>query len=92
VDDGRYAETRARRLAERGWGDAAIRTDLEGRGIDAGLVGHVLAALDPEAARAAAHAERRGGGVRAARWLAGRGFDPEALEGVIADAGGTALP
>jgi regulatory protein len=92
VDDGRFAGARARLLADRGWGDAAIRVDLAERGVDPGLVEDALATLEPEAERAATHAGRRGGGARAARWLVARGFDPDSLEGVIADGGGRALP
>lgn len=92
VDDERFAARRAQALADRGWGDAAIRVDLEGHGIEPDLVGQALAALATEQERAADLAERRGGGVRAARWLAARGFDADVLEGVIAKEGGTALP
>jgi regulatory protein len=92
VDDERFAARRARALAERGWGDAAIRVDLERRDVAAELVEQALATLDPEPERAAALVERRGGGVRAVRWLAARGFDADVLDGVIANEGGTALP
>ncbi|HEY2935673.1 MAG TPA: RecX family transcriptional regulator [Gaiellaceae bacterium] len=92
VDDERFAARRAQALADRGWGDAAIRVDLEGRDVATELVEQALSTLEPERERAAALAERRGGGVRAARWLAARGFDADALEGVIANEGGAALP
>jgi regulatory protein len=92
VDDGRFADARAHALAARGWGDAAIRQDLERRGIPEELVESAVASLEPERYRAAAHAARRGGGARAARWLASRGFDEDALDAAIANEGGSALP
>jgi regulatory protein len=85
VDDERFARDRAATLAERGWGDVAIRTDLEARGVAGELVEDAVSALDPEPERAARVAERRGGGARTARYLAARGFDPESLEALIAD-------
>ncbi len=80
VDDARFGETRARTLAERGWGDAAIRADLEQQGVPAGLVGPALAALSPEAERARVLVRRRGGSVATARWLARKGFGEDAVE------------
>jgi len=80
VDDARVAGTRARALAERGYGDAAIRFDLERQGISGELVERAVAALEPERARARRLVGLRGAGPRTARWLAGRGFDAEAVE------------
>jgi SOS response regulatory protein OraA/RecX len=77
VDDARLAANRAERLAERGQGDAAIRFDLERKGVGQELVEAALAALEPERERARRLVERRGAGERTARWLAARGFDPE---------------
>ena len=91
VDDARFASGRAQTLAARGWGDAAIRADLERHGLDADPVTEAIAALEPERERAREHASRRGGGVRAARWLASHGFDADALDGLIAEDGGAAL-
>jgi len=84
VDDARVAATRACALAERGYGDAAIRFDLERQGIAAGHVADAVAALEPERERACRLAERRGAGPgrpdpRTARWLAGRGFAVESV-------------
>ena len=84
VDDERFARTRAEQLAARGSGDALIRHDLEGRGIAPEHVEAALAALEPERERASRIAERRGRSVKTARYLASRGFDPDAVEGVIA--------
>jgi SOS response regulatory protein OraA/RecX len=80
VDDARVAATRAEALAERGFGDAAIRHDLEREGVGAELVEHALAALEPELDRARALVERRGADVRTARWLAGKGFEASSIE------------
>jgi SOS response regulatory protein OraA/RecX len=80
VDDGRFAFDRARALAGRGRGDAAIRADLERRGVDPELIEQALASLEPEAERARRTAEELGGGVRAARALARNGFSEESLE------------
>jgi regulatory protein len=65
VDDDRTAALRAERLAERGYGDAYIRADLEQRGLPAE---EALAGLEPEAERAARLAEK------GPAWLARRGF------------------
>jgi SOS response regulatory protein OraA/RecX len=79
-DDIRFAHDRARFLAERGRGDDAIRWDLEERGLARDHVEAALAGLDPEQERAAALAERLGGGPRAARALAAKGFSADAIE------------
>ena len=84
VDDDRFARTRAEQLAARGSGDALIRHDLEGRGLAAEHVEAALAALEPERDRAAEIAARRGRSLKTARYLASRGFDPDALEGIVA--------
>jgi regulatory protein len=89
VDDARFARTRAARMADRGYGDAAIRHDLEQRGLAAEAVAEAVASLAAEPERVAALAGRYGGGVRAARALARRGFGDDALEDLIAgDEGG----
>jgi regulatory protein len=84
VDDARFALSRARVLAERGLGDAAIEADLEQRGIDAGVVSDALSALEPEAERARTEAARLGGGIRAARTLARKGFAHDSVEAAVA--------
>lgn len=84
VDDARYARNRAAALAGRGRGDAAIRSDLEQRGVGDALVAEAIAALEPERERARRIVERRGTGPQTARWLAGRGFDHETVEEVAA--------
>jgi SOS response regulatory protein OraA/RecX len=86
VDDLRVATTRAENMAARGFGDAAIRADLEQRGIGAELAAAALATLAPEPERARAVVERRGAGVKTARWLAAHGFDPSAVEESVGEA------
>jgi regulatory protein len=84
VDDARFAEARARSLADRGKGDAAIRFELERAGLDGAGIETALAALDPERERAAALVARRGATPATARLLAGRGFDEELVAALVA--------
>ena len=69
LDDARTAATRAERLAERGYGDAYIRADLERRGLP---IEDALGRIEPEAARASRF------GDRGPAWLGRRGFAQEA--------------
>jgi SOS response regulatory protein OraA/RecX len=80
VDDGRFAKNRATKLAGRGYGDAAIRHDLERQGVGPEPVREALESLDAEEERARQLVERRGAGAKTARYLASKGFGPEALE------------
>ena len=84
VDDARVAATRAGALADRGYGDAFIRFDLERHGLAGELVDDAVAALVPERDRARRLVEQRGADPRTARWLAGRGFDAASVEDAIA--------
>jgi SOS response regulatory protein OraA/RecX len=77
------AVQRAEALAGRGFGDAAIRYDLEQEGLAAELVEEALAGLEPEPERARALVERRGAELRTVRWLAARGFDAATVEDVL---------
>jgi regulatory protein len=79
VDDGRLAGNRAEGMAARGYGDAAVRHDLERRGLAPELVAAALDSLEPEAERARRIIERRGVGARTARYLAARGFAEDVL-------------
>ena len=88
VDDARVAATRAQALAERGFGDAAIRYDLEHEGVAGNLVDEALAGLEPERDRARALVQRRGAEPRTARWLAGKGFDAASVEDALGEVGG----
>lgn len=80
VDDRRVAVARASALAARGRGDAAIRWDLEQRGVAEELVREALDGLEPERERAAAIVAARGRGPSTARLLARRGFGEDAVE------------
>ena len=80
VDDGRFARTRADSLAERGYGDAAIRHDLGRQGISPEVIQAALESLEAEGERARRLVERRGPGASTARYLASKGFGEEALE------------
>ena len=87
VDDARFAEERARVLAEKGKGDAAIRFELERAGVGPDELEAALSALDPERERAAALVARRGASPATARLLAGRGFDEEVVAALVAAEG-----
>ena len=95
IDDRRFAFSRAATLAERGFADAAIRQQLEHEGVPSELCDAAVVALEPEPVRAAQVAARFGGGLRAARALARKGFEQEAIEeavpGLVAADGGSAL-
>jgi regulatory protein len=84
LDDTRFALERARVLAERGKGDAAIRFDLERSGVSASAVEEALARLDPERERAERLVGRRGATPATARLLAARGFDEDVVAAVVA--------
>lgn len=76
VDDRRVGEQRARALAERGYGDAAIRAALEAESLPV----DALESLEPEPERARRLLAARGGGAKGLRRLAARGFDQATLE------------
>ena len=82
VDDARVAAGRARTLAGRGYGDAAIRFALEAEGLPEAAVVQALSTLEPEADRARDLLSARGRAPRTVRWLAGKGFDAATLEDV----------
>ena len=84
-DDGRVARARAEQLAARGYGNLAIRVDLERRGLSREDVAASLAGLEPESLRAARFVGRSGDSARTAQALARRGFDEETIEALIAD-------
>jgi SOS response regulatory protein OraA/RecX len=68
LDDVRTAALRAERLADRGYGDAYIRSDLEHRGLP---TDDALAAIEPERERIERFA------TKGQAWLARRGFASE---------------
>ena len=83
VDDERLAHNRAGTLAERGYGDAAIRHRLAQEALSSELIEEAMARLEPERERAKRLIERRGPGRRTSRYLAGRGFGEEAVEAAL---------
>jgi SOS response regulatory protein OraA/RecX len=82
LDDARLAQNRAERLAERGYGDAAIRVDLRRRRFGEEAAEQAVAALEPEQDRAACLLERKGLTPQVVRRLASRGFSRETLDAV----------
>ena len=86
VDDVRFAEQRARGLAERNAGDLFIRHDLSARGISMETIEACIESLEPETARARRVAERRGVSPKTARYLAGKGFSEDAIDSACGDA------
>jgi len=92
VDDARVACSRARALAGRGYGDAAIRLDLERRGFAGEAAEAALGELEPERERAAAIVVRRGRGAPTARLLVRRGFGEDAVEAAMAVEAGVEEP
>jgi SOS response regulatory protein OraA/RecX len=86
VDDERFAQSRARSLAERGAGDFLVRHDLETRGIAVRTIESALASLEPEQVRAARICAHRGTGPKTARYLARKGFSEDAIESACAEA------
>ena len=84
LDDGRFARERARVLAERGKGDAAIRSDLDRAGVEGAEIDAALAGLEPERERAARLVGRRGATTATARLLASHGFDEDVVAAVVA--------
>jgi regulatory protein len=80
VDDTRVAESRARDMARRGYGDAAIRSDLRLRRIDPETISAAIDELEPEAERALRIVEGKERTPTMLRRLAGRGFSRDSLE------------
>ena len=80
LSDARFAEARARALVARSAGDELIRRDLADHGIGEEVVADVLAVLPPETERAERAFAKRGGGAKALRYLAGKGFSAESIE------------
>ena len=91
LDEARFAANRARALAERGKGDAAIRYDLEAQALPGDLIEEVFSQLEPELARAERIVARRGSGPETARLLSSRGFDHDVVEAVVASSPRAAL-
>ena len=84
VDDARYASARAEVLAGRGFGDDAVRFELERDGLADGEIVAALNELVPERERAiavVAAARTPLGGIRR---LAAKGFSADAIEAAAA--------
>jgi SOS response regulatory protein OraA/RecX len=84
VDDGRYASARAETLAARGYGDDAVRFELERDGVGAEEVEAALAALPPERERALRLVGAAASSPAALRRLAAKGFSPDSVEAALA--------
>jgi regulatory protein len=84
VDDARFAEARARSLAGRGAGNAAIRHALRGAGVEDAAAEDALATLEPEEERARTIVARRGAGAKTARYLRGKGFSDDVVAALVA--------
>jgi SOS response regulatory protein OraA/RecX len=84
VDDARVAELRARALARRGYGDAAIKVDLRQREISSELIAAAIDELDPEAERARHALADREPTPAILRRLASRGFSRDSLDDLAA--------
>jgi SOS response regulatory protein OraA/RecX len=79
LDDARFARSRAASLAERGYGDAAIRFELERDRVAPELVAETVAALEPELERARRAMGEEARTPRTLRRLAAKGFGEETL-------------
>jgi SOS response regulatory protein OraA/RecX len=80
LDDHSYALERAQGLAERGYGDAAVRHILEQERVASELSEEAVASLEPELERARAIAKAIPDRKKLLGRLARRGFDPETIE------------
>jgi SOS response regulatory protein OraA/RecX len=84
LNDARLAESRAEQLARRGYGDAAIRSDLRRRLIPAEQATAAVAALEPEIARVRVLVHGQTVTPALLRRLASRGFSRDTLEEIAA--------
>ena len=83
IDDRRVACTRMRRLADKGWGDAAIQALLVNEGIPEETAREALLTVEPENERIGRFVRVKGDKQRAATHLARRGFQPESIEAAL---------
>ena len=93
LDEGRYVEAYVHSRIERGYGPVRIRAELEGRGVDAALIGHYLDAVDEDwlAAAREQYRKRYGGGtpsdyrerVKRAQFLQRHGYTAEVAKDVV---------
>jgi len=80
LNDRSYALDRARSLADRAYGDAAVRYSLEQERVGSELIEEAVASLEPELERARAIAGSVPNPKKLLGRLARRGFDPDTLE------------
>jgi SOS response regulatory protein OraA/RecX len=86
LDDARFATNRARSLADRGYGDDAVRFELEREGVGADELDTALAGLPPERERAVAVLRGARTPLLGIRRLAAKGFSADAIESALAEA------
>jgi len=84
LDDTRLARQRASSLADRGYGDEAIRERLAGQGVAAEVVDDAVALLEPESERAAKLVASLGATAGTAGRLRRKGFGEDAVEHALA--------
>ena len=72
-------------LAERGSGNALIRSKLVEAGVAQEFVAGALDAVEPEATRARRIVARRGISPKTARYLYGKGFSEDVVRAVVAE-------
>ena len=80
LDDTRVAESRACDMARRGYGDAAIRSDLRVRRIESETIAAAIEGLEPESERALRVVAGKEMTPALLRRLASRGFSRDSLE------------
>jgi regulatory protein len=86
LDDARFARGRARSLAERGYGDEAVRFELEREGVPADQVDAAVAGLAAERERALAVLRGSRSALAGIRKLAAKGFSADSIEAAAAEA------
>jgi SOS response regulatory protein OraA/RecX len=83
VDDRRLAALRAETLAGRGYGDSAIRADLEQHRVETDLIDEAVGELLAERLRAETLANRDGRTPQTARRLVAKGFATDTVAEVM---------
>ena len=84
LDDARFAVGRARSLAERGYGDDAVRFELEREGVAADRIEAAVAGLAGERERALAVLRGSRTPLAGIRKLAAKGFSADSIEAASA--------
>ncbi len=85
LDETRFAQGKIKEALASGKTPAGIRQKLEAEGVASQIIDQALAAhpFDPLAAARAALAKKKATGVKAARFLASRGFDDEVIRALV---------